>query len=124
MNCGWGHYLDSLGSLLLSTYSTMIGLLPLYINFILLLYTSSPFHSSLLPLSISHFSYLLRLNYLFNNTNYNMASKHTLKDPVINRNKRVKISDDMIVESLKKPRFMPPYFEHDALDPNLYAGGM
>lgn len=53
-----------------------------------------------------------------------MAFKHPRKNQVIDRNKRVKISDDMIAESLKKPRFMPPYFEHDALDPNLYAGGM
>lgn len=52
-----------------------------------------------------------------------MASKHPRKDKVPDRNKRVKITEDMIGESLRKPRFMPPYFEHEPLDPKLYAGG-
>lgn len=91
----------------------------------------------LTPLTLHHLrslTCLLELKYSFSNVNYvpttptitdyNMASNRSRKDRVIDRNKRVKISDDMIAESLKKPRFMPPYFEHDALDPNLYAGGL
>jgi hypothetical protein len=53
-----------------------------------------------------------------------MASKQPRKDGVLDCNKRVKITDVMIAESLKNPRFMPPYFELDPLDPNLYAGSM
>ncbi|QGA12748.1 hypothetical protein EYB26_000393 [Talaromyces marneffei] len=51
-----------------------------------------------------------------------MASKHPRKDRVLDLNKRVKITDDMIVRPLKEPRFMPPYFGHEPLNPDLYAG--
>jgi hypothetical protein len=53
-----------------------------------------------------------------------MAPKQPRKNQVLDRNKRVKITDDMIVHPLKQPRYMPPYFEHEPLNPTLYAGGM
>lgn len=73
------------------------------------------------PTSLNFIHSTTNINY---NINYNMASKHPRKEPVPDRNKRVKITDEMIGESLRKPRFMPPYFPHEPLDPNLYAGGM
>ena len=85
-------------------------------------HTSSLFHSSLPQLSLTPGSLNTFFIHSTTNIDYNMASKHPRKDPVPDRNKRVKITDEMIGESLRKPRFMPPYFPHEPLDPNLYVG--
>ncbi|OKL63392.1 hypothetical protein UA08_01519 [Talaromyces atroroseus] len=50
--------------------------------------------------------------------------KRSRKDKVIDRDKRVKITNDMIFRPVKEPRYMPPYFAHEPLNPSLYAGEM
>lgn len=39
------------------------------------------------------------------------------------RDKGVRITDEMISRVVKEPRHMAPYFPHEPLNPTLYAGG-